>query len=139
MKSLIFHIEHGSWSSVLELPSENTLSDLAHTIIDAAGFDMDHCYGFYEDLGRGHQDAEHYTLFADIGEEVAPVDKGVETTSLDAAFEAEKQMIFLFDYGDDWRFLVTCTKEESGRAFKRPRILATAGTAPIQYPDYQQT
>ncbi|MFV0338254.1 MAG: hypothetical protein ACK5LK_08450 [Chthoniobacterales bacterium] len=47
-------------------------------------------------------------------------------------------MIFLFDYGDDWMFLVTCTKEEETRAFRKPKVLSKKGQAPEQYPDYEE-
>lgn len=47
-------------------------------------------------------------------------------------------MTFLFDYGDDWMFLVRCTEEVEMRAFKRPKILGTSGTPPEQYPDHDE-
>jgi hypothetical protein len=45
-------------------------------------------------------------------------------------------MVFHFDYGDDWFFLVTCTAVKES-AVKRPfkKIVATHGTPPEQYPD----
>lgn len=46
MKSLTFHIEHGDWSVDLQIPAIDTLAALAETIINAVGFDMDHCYGY---------------------------------------------------------------------------------------------
>ena len=78
---------------------------------------------------------EEYTLFADIGEEVKEGDIGVETTPIINAFQPGKKMTFLFDYGDSWMFLVTCTEEVEMRAFKRPKILSTVGKPPEQYPD----
>jgi hypothetical protein len=43
-------------------------------------------------------------------------------------------MLFLFDYGDEWRFQVEVTglREAAPDAFY-PRVIATAGKAPQQY------
>ncbi|MCW1923054.1 plasmid pRiA4b ORF-3 family protein [Luteolibacter arcticus] len=138
MKSLLFKIEHGDWNAELQLPATGTLESLAYAIIEAVGFDMDHCFGFYDNLKNTHRSKEEYTLFADIGEEAKDGDSGVKTTLVDAVFRPKKKMLFLFDYGDDWMFLVTCTGEAEGRAFKRPKLLATSGTPPVQYPDWDE-
>ncbi|MGD9417391.1 MAG: IS1096 element passenger TnpR family protein [Verrucomicrobiota bacterium JB025] len=133
MKTFTFHISHGPWSADLQLTANHTLYELAETIIKAVGFDLDHCFGFYNNLERVTPSSEEYTLFADLGEEANAHDPGVENTLLDQVFEPRKPLLFLFDYGDAWRFLVTCTSEENHRAFKRPKILTTTGTPPVQY------
>ncbi len=135
VKSLTFHIEHGDWSADLQLPAEHTLEALAYAIIEAVGFDMDHCFGFYDNLKNTCRSEEEYTLFADIGEEAKVGDTGVRSTRLDAVFKPHKKMMFLFDYGDEWLFPVTCIGEADVRAFKRPKLLSTASTPPVQYPD----
>jgi hypothetical protein len=50
MKSLLFKIEHGDWSAELQVPHNFTLAFLARSIIEAVGFDFDHCYGFCDNL-----------------------------------------------------------------------------------------
>jgi hypothetical protein len=49
---------------------------------------------------------------------------------------AEAIMLFLFDYGDEWLFRVTLRTigKKSAKA-RYPRIVATHGEAPAQYPD----
>jgi hypothetical protein len=48
-------------------------------------------------------------------------------------------MLFHFDYGDDWHFIVTCVKtEETKSQFRKPKILEKQGTPPEQYPDYDE-
>jgi len=137
MKSLTFHIEHGDWSADLQIPAIHALSDLAEAIIDAVGFDMDHCYGYYDNLKKHWQSHEEYTLFADIGEEAKESDTGVQGTSIESVFKPGKKMLFLFDYGDDWMFPVTCTGELESKPFKRPKLLSTSGEPPEQYPDVE--
>src|ERR671927_927303 len=88
----------------LELPSGASLEDLAAAIVGAFGFDFDHAFGFYGSLGYRYHDAEErYELFADLGQTDEGV-RSVRRTRLSAAFpEVGKAMLFLFDYGDEWR------------------------------------
>jgi hypothetical protein len=77
-----------------------------------------------------------YELFADMGE-ADPGVLGVKKTKAKQAFPAiGHAMLFLFDYGDEWRFRVklqgTARKLAKGRY---PRVVATQGKAPEQYPD----
>lgn len=138
MKSLLFQVQHGDWSAELNLTPQTVLQDLAGVIIEAAGFEFDHAFGFYDNLKNPYRSKEEYTLFADMGEEAKEGDRGVETTPVGEVFQPGKKMLFLFDYGDDWMFLVTCTGESETKLFKRPKILATTGTPPVQYPDWDE-
>ncbi|HSP43204.1 MAG TPA: hypothetical protein VLO11_10065 [Luteolibacter sp.] len=138
MNTLLFKVEHGDWCAELQMPATYVLGDLAHAILDAVGFDSDHAYGFYDNLKTPHRSKERYTLFADMGEEVDEGDLGVEHMPIDAVFKPGRKMLFLFDYGDDWRFSVTCMAGEETRAFKRPKILSITGTPPEQYPDGEE-
>jgi hypothetical protein len=46
------------------------------------------------------------------------------------------KMRFLFDYGDEWVFRVELVKRKpSEPKIKLPRLLSSAGKAPVQYPD----
>jgi hypothetical protein len=54
----------------IEISTDSTLEDLALAIVEAFGWDCDHCYGFYSHLGRSYYDSEEsYELFADLAEE----------------------------------------------------------------------
>jgi len=45
-------------------------------------------------------------------------------------------MIFLFDYGDNWEFLVECCDIIEAETEKRyPKVTKKEGKAPEQYPD----
>ena len=138
MKAFDFLIEHGDWRAEIRIPAEYVLEDLAFAIIEAVGFEMDHAYGFYDNLKNPYRSKEEYTLFADMGLDAKEGDKGVETTRVDEVFKPRKKMLFLFDYGDDWMFLVTCKSAEDVRAFKRPKLLDRSGEPPQQYPDYDE-
>src|SRR4051794_38697836 len=108
----------------IELPSSASLEDLAAAIVDAFGFDFDHAFGFYSNLkGDYYRSEERYELFADLGEASEGV-RSVRRTKLDTAFpEVGKTMLFLFDYGDEWRFkgeLIGLGRKEPGGRYPPP-------------------
>lgn len=112
-----------------------SLYDLAAFLIDTLGFDFDHAFGFYDNLNNPYNSQEKYTLFADMGESEEG-DPGVQKTCVEDVFAPEKEMLFLFDYGDDWMFLITCTAVEETKSRRKIRqVLSTEGDPPVQYPD----
>lgn len=121
----------------IEIEGSRSLSDLAEAIVGAFDFDFDHAFGFYSKLtGHYHESPEQYELFADMegGDSDA---KSVERTKIALAFsKVGKKMLFLFDYGDDWRFQVELTALGAKAPKTRyPRMVAAMGEAPSQYPD----
>jgi hypothetical protein len=120
----------------IEIEPSKSLYTLAEAIVTAFGFDFDHAFGFYS----GHKSATsafpRYELFADMGE-AAPGVSGVKKTRISQAFaEIGHTMVFLFDYGDEWRFRVSLKATGTKLAKVRyPRVVAARGAAPPQYPD----
>ena len=135
MQEYHFKIQYDDFTAELAVGGDCSLYSLAELIIKAVGFDFDHAFEFCDNLKNPYRSTERYTLFADIGEEAD--DAGVKKTRLSAVFRPRRKMVFHFDYGDDWFFLVTCTAVKESPA-KRPfkKILATHGTPPEQYPDF---
>ena len=118
-----------------EIISTKKLDDLAGTIVQCFGFDLDHAFGFYSLLkGNVLRSPVKYELFADMGESDA---RSVKRSRIVDAFpEVGDKMTFLFDYGDEWRFLVEVIgrgSKEAGVSY--PRRIKTVGEAPKQYPD----
>ncbi len=122
----------------IEIDSGASLHDLAEAIVRA--FDFDHAFGFYSKLtGRYAQSPIRYELFADM--EAASSDaRSVKRTKVAQAFPAVgTKMLFLFDYGDEWHFKVELTGlGERLPKSQYPRILASIGKAPPQYPDMDE-
>ena len=122
----------------VEIASDKKLTDLAQAIVRAFDFQFDHAFGFYSVLtGREVMRAQpKYEVSADMGERT---DSGsVKRTRVAEAFPAVGHtMLFLFDYGDDWRFIVEVVgrgeREPKGRY---PRVLRKVGRSPEQYPDW---
>ncbi len=121
----------------IEIPGGESLYALAAGIVEAFGFYFDHAFGFYSGRTRRTmmQAQPQYELFADIGEDSDA--ESVEKTTVTEAFPKIKhKLMFLFDYGDEWLFRVEATGfgETVGRT-RYPKIVASAGEAPEQYPD----
>jgi hypothetical protein len=119
----------------IEVESQKTLSDLAEAIVHAFGFEFDHAFGFYSKL-KGHdvmRSQPKYELFADMGEQSSA--KSVRKTSVGDAFpNVGHTMLFMFDYGDDWRFVVEVIGRGQKAARTRyPKVLKKVGKAPEQY------
>src|SRR4051794_26368915 len=119
----------------VEVISSRTLVDLAKAIVGAFDFEFDHAFGFYSNLTGPYvrRSGTSYELFADMGEETNS--RSVKRTRLVEAFpEVGHRMLFLFDYGDDWRFVVEVlgigNKEPDVRY---PRVLKKVGASPQQY------
>lgn len=122
----------------IEIESGGSLRDLAEAIATAFDFDFDHAFGFYSDFKNPYRPTgERYELFADM--ENGDSDAGsVERTKVAKAFGAPgKKMLFLFDYGDEWRFQVELRAlGEKAPKMRYPRLVASMGEAPPQYPDH---
>lgn len=137
MQEFHFKIQYDDFTAELAIGGDLSLHDFAKFIIKAVGFDFDHAFQFCDNLKNPYRSKERYTLFADIGEGESG-DGSVKKTKLSAVFTHGRKMVFHFDYGDDWFFLVTCTAVKESAA-KKPfkKIVATHGTPPEQYPDHE--
>ena len=121
----------------IQIPGSKTLYNFAKVIIDAFDFQFDHCFGFYDNFQRYGDSSMAYELFVDVGEQpLSATSNGVKKVKIGQAFKGVGQkMLFLFDYGDEWRFVVELKeiKQPENRDLK-PVILESIGKAPLQYP-----
>jgi hypothetical protein len=74
-----------------------------------------------------------FELFADMGEDTDA--QSVKRTRISEAFPAVgHKMLFLFDYGDDWRFVIEVVGiGEKQPKTRYPKVLNSVGLAPEQY------
>ncbi len=124
----------------LEVTGEEiTLYDLAEIFIEAVEFEFDHAFGFYSNLESPFgENEEKYTLFSDLGEP-EDTEPGVKETLVENVFTSGKQLAFLFDYGDEWHFLITCREvgepKHDGESWGIQEI---EGDLPVQYGDIEE-
>lgn len=109
-----------------------TLDDLAYAILRAFGFDSDHLYCF---LLRDP--------FGQMVSVNAPfLDEGPWTNETSVGripLEAGQAMLFVYDFGDDWRFTVTLEEVRApDDRLTKPEVLGGKGEAPEQYPNWDE-
>src|SRR5215469_5429309 len=120
-----------------EIAGASSLHALAQAIVSFFDFDFDHAFGFYSKLKGNIYDAPvRYELFVDMGEAEGEA-RSVKRTRISEAFPlVGTKLRFLFDYGDEWIFLVELVGRKPKESKVRlPRLLGSAGGAPAQYPD----
>src|SRR3989338_9429900 len=147
MKTYIFHIHLFNNLKIIreiEVLEDINLYKLAEAIVKSYDFDFDHAFGFFSTISEsGYFKSERkYELFTDLEDEgIEPTGAGsVKKTKISEVWKNPgDKMLFLFDYGDNWLFVVELIgfgKKEAKT--KYPRILKSAGKAPKQYPDYDE-
>lgn len=136
MHTYTFKIEHAiGYEAVIAISGSIKLYGFAEHIIDTVGFDLDHAFGFYDNQRDPFKSTEFYTLFADMEDVEDDGEPGVNKTCIEDVFKKGKRMLFLFDYGDDWMFQLTCTEALPTHSKRKVRaVLSETGKAPVQYP-----
>jgi hypothetical protein len=120
---------------LIEVRDTATLYQLAEAVTQAFGFFFDHAFGYYDNLKHHFESNERFELFADMGD-ADPGVRGVKKTRATEAFaEPGKKMLFLFDYGDDWFFLIERIERAPTGKGRFPRVVESNGEAPEQYPE----
>lgn len=125
----------------IEISGASRLKRLAQAILESYEFAFDHAFGFYSNIRNYSRSEEKYTLFADLDDaEDEEIDgKSVSKTTTKRVFEPGKTMLFLFDYGEEWIFHVTCLSVHEREPDKTyPLLVEARGQAPEQYPDYEE-
>lgn len=125
----------------IEVLENANLYKLAETIMDSYNFNFDHCFGFFSKIQENqfYDSEKKYELFTDLieeGESIEPTGAGsVKKTKVKDVWQSiGYKMMFLFDYGDNWQFVVELKGfDERDTGKKYPIILSKSGKAPRQY------
>jgi len=103
MKTYIFKTKY--WhdkkiSRKIEVLGNVSLYKLAKAIVDAYGFDFDHCFGFFSNLGNNYFKSEkQYELFADLPDvEPTRASSVKKTKVLQVWKDINDKMLFLFSF-----------------------------------------
>lgn len=124
----------------IKISGSRSLYNFARVITKAFDFSFDHAFGFYDSFGNLREAKKVYELFVDAGEEASPIAQGVKKTKISQAFvNSGEKMLFLFDYGDEWRFTVELKEiRKTEEKESEPVILEGTGKAPVQYPPCEE-
>ena len=122
----------------IRIDADNTLSQFSEAILDAFEFDNDHMHAFFMDNRAWSQDP--YACYWSDPDDEGMIDNMNPSTyevTLRALKLAEgKKFLYLFDYGDEWRFSCRVLKALDEQT-KEPQVVRSVGEAPNQYPDYE--
>ena len=147
MKIYVFKITNKADAKnykIIEVPENMSLYNFANKIVKSFHFDFDHSFGFSSNLINFYKPAKKlFELFTDLDDvEHTPGAKGVKKYFISDAFDNQgDKMLFLFDYGDNWEFIIECIVNSqqvvnaSGNYFK---LIEFHGDDPEQYPDYDE-
>lgn len=126
-------------SRTIAILGKSTLYTLASTILRAFNFDSDHLFGFYDNVDDWTDSDERYEFDGDF-------DSGAETDLYKKMRDVRharisrifnrvgKEMLFLYDYGDEWQFVMELLEKrvrEEGK--KYPAVIEREEKAPRQY------
>ena len=114
------------------MSAKHTLLDLHDAIQRAYDFDDDHLYSFFMDSKPWSH--ERFTSpYDDEGPHVDEVCVG------DLGLSIEQKFLYLFDYGDEWKFQVEVEDiRQEGKKPRKPKVVEEQGKAPEQYPMYDE-
>lgn len=76
-----------------------------------------------------------------FGDDEDEIERDVRTTTLESlALKPKQEFMYLFDYGDEWRFKVRvqAVNAKAPDDVEYPRLVESMGEAPPQYPDYDE-
>jgi hypothetical protein len=129
-----------SVSREIEVAANQTLADLGEAIPLAFDFDDPHLWSFFLS-GRAWDPASEYALDSQPDPFGGPQARAAQRVLIrDVPWpgaSGKKEFLFLFDYGDEWHFGVKLVRQSPtvAASARYPRIVATVGDAPPQYPD----
>ena len=119
---------------ILAIPGECTLYELAGSVINAFDFDFDHAFGFYDNIKSWTDSVERYESSTGIIEELQDSRNAGRTKVNEVFGEPGKKLLFLYDYGDEWHFIVQLKETRAPeKDTKYPQIVESVGKAPPQY------
>ncbi len=116
----------------------SNLDKLANAVLKAFNFDNDHLYMFSDNLKNPYKGVETYEVADNegYGERKARTNLFVVAQVFNAP---KKKMLFLFDYGDEWRFVIqTLSTRDIRKDEKYPLVTNIKGEAPQQYEDWDE-
>jgi Plasmid pRiA4b ORF-3-like protein len=117
----------GLWRKI-QIDKTASLDDLHYAIIDSFDFDDEHLYAFFMD-----NKAWSNNCFCSPYDEEGPDASEVQLFEL--GLKPKDKFLYIYDYGDEWRFSITVFKELE-TIVDEPKVVQVKGEAPAQYPDY---
>ena len=122
----------------IKIDADSVLCDLSSAILDAFEFDDDHMHAFFMDNRAWSQNPEA-CYWSDPDDEMDDnVNPTTDEVSLrDLQLAVGQKFLYVFDFGDEWRFSCRVLKILDEQT-KKPQVVRSVGDAPEQYPDFDE-
>lgn len=117
----------------IRISGKATLEELSDAILDAFNFDNDHLHAFFMNNRAWDEMDCYYSPYAEEDEFCSTDACNLQFLNL----EIGKKFLYIFDFGDDWRFQCKVLKildEDT----KEPVVVRTKGAAPMQYSEFDE-
>lgn len=122
-----------------------TLDDLHHAIRSAHDWDDEHLYSFWLKGRYWERDGSEYThpFHAATPSPLGPFASGPPPRSAAVRLDRLRlklgqRIAYVFDFGDEWRVDLRLLGIAAAQDGAYPRIVASTGEAPPQYPDWDE-
>ena len=113
----------------IKISDQATLEDLSDEILDAFDFENDHAHAFFMD-NRAWSHADGYFMAMEYDEDENRFT--CDYTLRKAGLKLEKKFLYIFDFGDEWRFACRVLKELD-ELVDEPHVIHSKGEPPMQY------
>lgn len=121
----------GMWRRI-QIPADATLHKLHQAIQNGFGLDDDHLYAFFMDNKAWSRLGDSYWS---PGNERGPFAHKVRLCQLNLI--PKQKFLYLFDFGDEWKFTVTFEKSTEEKV-ATAKVIAGKGEALEQYTDWEE-
>jgi len=155
IKAMVPYYEEGAIEMSDESPyriiavrPDMSLHELGIAVLDAFDFDDDHLFGFYDNIKRHYSSKvcfEHPQLIEQTEEDWDDFELNKQVYNMDEHCVSDiftrkgKKWLMLFDYGDEWHFLLSFDDRATlKKGMELPKVIKSKYDAPEQYPDYDE-
>ena len=122
----------------IRIDADSVLGQFSEAILEAFEFDDDHLHVFFMDNRAWSRDP-YACYWSDPDDEM---DDNVnpstyEITLRELNLEEGTKFMYLFDFGDEWRFSCRVLQVLDEQT-KKPQVVRSVGAAPEQYPSWDE-
>jgi hypothetical protein len=118
----------------IKISNQATLEELSDEILEAFEFVNDHAHAFFMD-NRAWSHMDSY-FFAMEDEDCDDERYTYDYTLQEAGCKLNKKFLYIFDYGNEWRFACRVLKELD-EPTDEPQVIRSKGEPPMQYPEFE--
>lgn len=136
MSAFTFRASLVGWPGVsrtIAVRSDQTLEHLHNALQAAFEWDDDHLYSFWLSGKFWDRAESEYSTPGWCRQGQRSAHTRLERVGLAVG----QKLAYIFDFGDEWRVRLTLSKVGPADDGTYPRVVASRGEAPPQYPDYE--